>query len=321
MKLTKRNHYNPCFWTAHWNPEYYRRAVGGDVGNCKARDQKVFALNVKSGSIHYGKVDNVHYDKNLGVAEISREDANAFCRRHFPDKYEDFCRQNREADYPVCIDGEQLLNLMESLPSYDVLLRVIRRRRLDSPEDKCFLASFVFLQHVRSHAIMNSMVEWHREIGLPKFEHFVTLKWMLEDRDLLMEAIGPLVLCRWTFYATRESLFPLCDSPVLMQPNSVMVALSPNLLLEIAPKIPDNEYQWRTKTRMKRGKLAEFRKRTIGNTFREIIFSERPVLEYWQTTADFQRRHTLMRNQKEYNKLIRKEGSRETWSVNAYGNK
>lgn len=23
MKPTKRTHYNPCFWTAHWNPDYF----------------------------------------------------------------------------------------------------------------------------------------------------------------------------------------------------------------------------------------------------------------------------------------------------------
>ncbi len=80
MKFTKRNHYNPCFWTALWNEDYYSRATKNHAHLLPCRDHAVCALNVKSGQIHKSKVDNIHYDKNLGVAEISRTAAEEFAK-------------------------------------------------------------------------------------------------------------------------------------------------------------------------------------------------------------------------------------------------
>jgi hypothetical protein len=70
---------------------------------------------------------------------------------------------------------------------------------------------------------------------------------------------------------------------------------------------------------VKPGKLAEFRRRTIGNTFREIIFSDRSVLEYWQSTPEFRRRWETIRDVKSYNRLV-EESEREIWQLNAFGN-
>jgi hypothetical protein len=277
-------------------------------------------LSIKSGEIFESAVENVHFDKYLGVAEISREAAEDFARRHHPDRYEQFLRENAEAPYPVYIDFEQILSALEKMPPYQVVLNVARRGRIESAEEKAYLGCFVLLQLLRSHAIMNSMIEWHKELQLDKFEHFVTLKWMLGDTQALFTAVQPLVACHWTLFATASDTFPLCDSPILVKPDSVMVALSPKLLLEIQPRIRAREDQWQIRRSIKRGKLAEFRRRTIGNTFREIIFGERQVLEHWQSTPEFRNRVALMRDVKSYNRLVEAQGSRELWQINVYGN-
>ena len=49
-KFTDKNHYNPCFWTAHWNPEYFR-AVRLNLKRRKAREATIFALSVKANKI------------------------------------------------------------------------------------------------------------------------------------------------------------------------------------------------------------------------------------------------------------------------------
>jgi hypothetical protein len=320
VKLAKRNHYNPCFWTALWNPDYYRAMISGAGHAGSARTQKVYVLSVKSAKIFQSTVENVHYDKNLGVAEISREAAEEFARRYHPDRYEQFVRDNADATYPVFIDLEQLLSKLETLPLYQVLIDVVRRERIGTPEEKAYLGCFVLLHFLRSHAIMNSMIEWHEELQIHKLEHFVTLKWLLSDQEILLSYVLPLVARSWTLFVTDEDAFPLCDSPILVKPESVMVALSPRLMLEVQRLIPAGENEWRIRRSVNPRKVEEFRRRTIGNTFREII-GDRQILERWRSAPEFCHRVAAMKDAKHYNRLVGEEGTRELWQLNAYGNK
>ena len=54
-----------------------------------------------------------------------------------------------------------------------------------------------------------------------------------------------------------------------------MVALSPRLLLEITMGVFTGDNTGVVKDLIDAKKLAEFRRRTIGNTFREIIFMKK----------------------------------------------
>ncbi len=113
MQLTKRNHYTPCFWAALWNETYYRSFLAGTVKGESVRDQRVHALSVKSGRLLETTVENVHFDKNLGMAEITRESAEDFVKRHHPGKFEEFARTNATAEYPVFLDFEDILSGLE----------------------------------------------------------------------------------------------------------------------------------------------------------------------------------------------------------------
>jgi hypothetical protein len=64
--------------------------------------------------------------------------------------------------------------------------------------------------------------------------------------------------------------------------------------------------------------FEEFRRRTIGNTFREII-GDQATLETWKASREFQARVKLMKDKKRYNELVRQKGSRELWRINKYG--
>ena len=86
---TKRNHYNPCFWTAHWNPQYFR-AVQNCLSKASARIQKVHVLNFKSNKSYVQPVENVHFDESVGTAEVTREMADEFYQRHHPQKHDFF---------------------------------------------------------------------------------------------------------------------------------------------------------------------------------------------------------------------------------------
>ncbi|MCU7835622.1 MAG: hypothetical protein KZQ83_10270 [gamma proteobacterium symbiont of Taylorina sp.] len=321
MTFTKRNHYNPCFWTALWNSNYYECFLRGEEKSLVARDQTVNALNIKSDKITCRAVNDIHYEKNLGVAEITKISADSFVSRHHPDKYEDFKRNSTNEHYPVYIDFEETLTSIEKMPPYKILMSVAQNGGVSSAEEKAFIGCFMVIQLLRSHAIMNSMIEWNKTLEREKFEHFTTLKWFLSDKQSLFNIINPIVNCKWAFYKLKKDVFPLCDTPILVKPNSIMVAISPRLMLEVKTKFIASENDWNIKHSISNAKITEFWHRTIGNTFREIIFSSEAVLRQWKKTKEFKDRVSLMRNNKKYNQLIQKSGSEELWLINSFGNK
>lgn len=142
----------------------------------------------------------------------------------------------------------------------------------------------------------------------------------LSDRNFLFKQIGPIALSHWVFYRTQTDTFPLSDSPVLVNDDSVIVTLSPRLLLEMLNRPGLGEISWDVKDGIDNQKLDEFQKRTIGNIFREIIFSDKQTLKAWKQTEAFENRVETVNNMKSYNTLVLKEKQRELWHLNAFGN-
>ncbi|MEK6751404.1 MAG: hypothetical protein AABZ00_03980 [Chloroflexota bacterium] len=320
MKITKRNHYNPCFWTALWNPDYFDSFIKGTSSKLGVREQMVYALSVKSGNIFHSKVDNIHFEKNLGMAEITFEASINFYKRYHPQEFEEFRKRNKPEDYPVFIDLEDLLTQLEKSRVYkNILLETIRNQTIITPFEKGALACFVYIQLLRGHAAMSSLLEWNAEIGKDKFEYFVLLRWALSNKKFLHAQIDPILLTRWVFYRMPADTFPLSDSPILIKGESVMVTLSPRLLLEILPEHALDEISWDIKEGIDKHKLEEFRRRTIGNTFREIIFSNKELLEEWRQTEEFEKRVSVISNMKSYNARVVKE-KQELWQLNVFGN-
>src|ERR1019366_7302964 len=74
---------------------------------------------------------------------------------------------------------------------------------------------------------------------------------------------------------------PLCDSPVMIDRDSLMATLSPRLLLDIDLNVSRPEQYWRLRDDMPKHKIAEFRRRSIANSFKEVIFSDPHTLQEW----------------------------------------
>ena len=113
--FTKRNHYNPCFWTALWNRTYYKTLIHGETESEKAREQIVSVLNFRSARVYKAKVDSVHYDKGLGIAEITPDSMKRFCRRWFPSEYENLTLYVAEHPESLYLDFEDILAGMDPL--------------------------------------------------------------------------------------------------------------------------------------------------------------------------------------------------------------
>jgi hypothetical protein len=304
MRLTKRNHSNPCFWTALWNRNYLDNITSESPEVLPARKQTVYSLNVRADMIIERTVESVHVDKGIGIAKVTPAAMKKFCRKYSPGEYDSFIKYMESHPETLLLPLEQLLDGWEKTPAYKTLLSVVAKESIDTWDDIAYLAAFVTLQHTRSHAVLRSTLEHINAAGMEAFEYFWLLKHTMSNAESLFRFIWPLAKSQWLLYRTTNHTFPLPDTPVLIRPKSVMVALSPRLLAEIRLDrcVPNGSCT--VKSGIPKRKLNEYRQRAIGSTFKELILSDRNVLEEWQASKCFQRQVNLVRSERSYSALL-----------------
>ena len=317
--FTARNHYNPCFWTALWNRDYYSQYCANKSSRKPARDQLVYVLNLRASKILATKVKNVHFHRNLGVAEITPESAKRFCARWYPDRYDAFCRDIASHPETVYMDFEDILLGMEAQGGYSSLMEAAKLGNLKSVEHKGFLTCWLVLHAMRSYEFMSVSVDRMSARGVDKWEYFWLLKNTWGDRTFLNRAVTVPAFREWTLWRTSDHTFPLCDSPVMMDRDSLMVVLSPRLLLEINLNARRPEQYWRVRDEVPRHVLAEFRRRSIANSFTEIIFHDQEILEEWQSSDHARARVAALRDASNLGKCLEEAASRVVFGLNGFG--
>jgi hypothetical protein len=318
-KFTKRNHYNPCFWTALWNEDYFSQYSSGSAQRGSPRDQVVHVLNMRSAKVLPTTVEKVHYHKDLGVAEIDAESAKRFCARWYPEKYQSMVEYVTAHPEKVYLDFEDTLTGMEALRHYDSWMRSAKLGDIQSFEDKSFLAAAFMIHAMRSYEYMSSAMSRISEIGIDKWEYFWRLKNVWGNQQFLMRATIVPALAHWTLWRTRNHTFPLCDSPVMIDRDSVMVTLSPRLLVEIDLNVSDTEPSWVVREGIPDEKLAEFRLRSVNATFKEIIFHEEHILRDWLASAEVAARVASLRDPARNQECMRQSVFRINYGLGGFG--
>jgi hypothetical protein len=315
----KRNHYNPCFWTALWNQQFFTDFCAGKTGHGRAREQLVFTLNVRSNKIFKTQVQNLHYDKGLGVAEITAASMLDFCQRRFPDKAESLAKYLSEHPDSLYLDFEATLTGVEHLQGYDAMLRAARLGGLESPAHKGFLACALVIHAMRSHELMTAILDETSPLGMDKWEYFWMLKNAWSDRVALARAITPLALGEWTFWRTPHHRFPLPDSPVMIDRDSVLAIISPRLLLKIDLGVSQPEGQWNIIEGIETPAFDEFQRRATANAFKDIIFSDAPALEQWQSMPACLDRIRQLATPESRAASVRLAAANVLWALNGFG--
>lgn len=318
-RFTKRNHYNPCVWTALWNTAYFETILSGTRSIAPPRKQVVFVLNVKSRALYESTVERVHLDQGLGVAEITPDAMKAFCRRWHPDRYDDMVEYVKQNPESLFMDFEDILQAVEQLPAYESLIEAARLGGISSPEHRGFLTCLLIIHAMRSHEMMQAMLDVTNSLGIAKWEYFWLLKNAWSDQALLVQATMPLACSRWTLYRTDIDRFPLCDSPVMIGEHTLMAVISPRLLLEVDLTLAGREDEWYVKEGISPSKFREFRRRAIKSSFKEIIFSNREELELWRNDPEFRSRVAMMSNSSEHKTAIADAAARVVWAVRGFG--
>ena len=274
--MTKKNHFNPCFWTAYWNFEYLKSKRENQSFKDSVREIKVFCLNLKSDKILNSKTEDIFIEKRAGLALITPDAALDFTLRNFPESYDEI-RQSTTSE--LTIDFEDHFSKMEEAyrPALEQLILLDIEINL---ETKAHLAHFIFYQTIRNPVMFNSMETFAKSKGMEKFEMFYTLKHELSNPDKMKSFIFPLVIPEWTIYRLKKNVFPLSDSAVLAKKSSLMCVIAPNIMIEINFKKKVDEIQlFKIRNRISYFKYRDFLRRTINNSNRAIIFGEINLLE------------------------------------------
>jgi hypothetical protein len=318
MNLTKRNHYNPCFWTALWNESYYLQIVSGVEGKGSPRAQRIYALNVRSGAIYGTTVENLHFDKNLGLAEMTPDSMKRFCRKWFPSEYAKVAAYIDEHPEHLTMDFENILGGTEK-NGHRFLLDAARCGGFSSVEHKGFVTCLVLMQAMRSHEFMASMVVRSAAAGIDKWQYFWLLKNYWADRVALTRGTLPLAAARWTLYRTQRHQFPLCDSPVMINRDNVMMILTPRLLAEIDLTVRAKEDEWVVRDGISGSKYREFRRRAIQNTFKDVVFADTAELALWKALPEFRARMRAFETEAGAEQARQSGAQRVMWAISGFG--
>ncbi len=264
----------------------------------------VYSLNVRADKILETCVEDVHYDKGIGIAKITPDAMKRFCKRFFPQKYDTFVKEVESHPETLLMPFEQVLDSLEKTPAYQTLVAVAAKETIESRDELVHLSAFITFQHSRSHGLLRSTLERTRAAGMEPFEYFWVFEQLMRHPESLFIFVEPLITSQWVVYRTADHAFPLPDTPVLIRPASVMVALSPRLLAEIRLDTYRPDASWIIKSGIPNSKFREYRRRAIGSTFKELIFADRALLEEWQATPEFRRQVKLVRNAGSYSSLL-----------------
>jgi len=287
---TVRTHFNPAFWTALWNLDYFN----GDRRR-PARKQKVEVLDVRSGKMYRAPTETVHAEDGLGLALIEAEDMVNRAEASLPDGEErDRVVSELREFGDIQLDIENLYEVMEQSDAYQETLRAIREGRVTSLVQKTNIAIFVASRRYRHPVTLAMMLREAEAKQLKRWEALLEIKKLFECSDWLKAQIWPLVISRWTLHVAPKHAFPLPDYAALMNGSRsrVWAALSPRMLLEIALDMPSSGIGTIREFDPVRDEaiLKNYRRLAIEQATTQIIFSDRPTLAEWRETFDFRQR-------------------------------
>lgn len=296
MTLTIRTHFNPCFWTSYWNFEYLKRKRENPELKENARKKEIFVLNLKSDKIYTDITQNVFYKKKLGLAEITKEGALGFTKRNFPEELENIQNRYDEDDSEMTLDFENLFSLMEE--SYKVYLEdLIIYNKPIKDNEKAYLTFFILFQALRNPNSLDDMTEIYKANGMEKFELLVSIKHRISNFIGLAELTTPFSVPTWNIYKLKKNIFPLSDNPVLARNGHLMIAIAPNIMLELDLKEKCTQVNpVYIKTKISYFKKREFIKRTIENSSREIIFGEENILRKIKKSRRYKKQLERIKN-------------------------
>lgn len=275
LKPTIVNHFNPCFWTAYWNFNYLEAKRKGEKISNPPREQTVYNLNIKANKILLDKTKNIFVQKRAGIAEITSEKEYQKLKEN----------ASNQIDFPfeednLILDFENHFTEFENL-SKESIEKTIVFKKIETIEDKTFIALFILMQSFRNHRNLDDFISKFIQEGKSKLDLFIELKNSLTNADKLASSLIPIVFCKWKIYSTKKPIFPLTDHSVLNKNGNIFFPISPDLLIEIKIRKKTEEI-CSYSNKISKWKYFRFKNRSILYSTREIIFGDDEILKDWK---------------------------------------
>lgn len=219
--------------------------IGGEMDGKKARDHKVYCLNLKANKIlPPQKLEKVFFDSDLESRRL-----------------EDFWTK------------------LEKKEAYQIYKKVIKKSDISNNYEKAMISNIIYQMICRNSTYLKEVLGKENFIG--EVEKITKTAYLSLDTTVeFMEGLSNL---HWVLYQVDEHTFPLTDSFVCGRTKfPLFVALSPRLLLEI--KLDRSKGYILKKRGVNYSKLKDYQKHAIESSCREIIFSDYGVLEEWKNS-------------------------------------
>ncbi len=293
MTLTQKTHFNPCFWTALWNKNYYQNFIANRENELKCRNQKILTLNLKANKIIDSKTENVFFEKHTGLTDVTQKEIVDYCKKYFPEKTDYFENEEKYKDIHLVIDFENHFSILED--SFSNVFKLIRDKKIYDIAEKTELSHFVFTHLYRSPLHINKLIKDFTENDGSKLETFLHIKHnVLGNFENLKNYIIPIFSKEWTVLESKRYI-PIGDNPIIHHKDNLFVTISPYLIIKIGKKTVKPEQI------CKYSKLSYFQyhsllKLIITSSYNEIVADDKNLLEKIQKSKHFKNQVNKIKN-------------------------
>lgn len=252
---------------------------------------------MRSNKIYSNKVENVHFEKNLGIVKILRNRQIPFIENLYPEYYKYI--QETLATGDTNLDIEPLFGDLEKTPAYMQLISTIVTERIQTESELDNIIWFVILQRLRNALVLRGISSRLKlRDSVEEIDTMVTLlKLFSGGKYLLPDLISAYkyrdrkrkVLRKFVLYTSDHPVLPLSDSAILPNPSklSMLVPISPKALLEIKTFKQQDRNEVCTHIPLSPAKIKEYIRIAISKTTKELIFSEQDLLSEIQHSPRF----------------------------------
>jgi hypothetical protein len=200
-----------CIIPAHWNDAYYKSPEGQS-----ARDQEVWALNLRSGQIRKSKVGNLHFQNGTGTAEITAAEQIELAKQSLPpgESLDDTIRELEEYG-DMTLDIENLYVAMERSHAYRDAMRTIRENTITSPMQKGNVAIFMVSCRYRHPTAIREYIREIKAAGGEKWHALIEYKKLWASPHWLTKQSENILGSKWILHRSNTHTFPLPDYAAL----------------------------------------------------------------------------------------------------------
>jgi hypothetical protein len=274
------HHFNPCFWTAHWNFSYLEAVRQQRKTSGRARQQKVCVWKLKPDKIIFSKTEDCFYEKNANNTIIFHDQIAALIN-NFSSGNNLQTHGIDENSTVASFNIENLFSTIEGLYQ-NTLIETIRTGQINDLATKTMLSFFIFSQSIRNPSAWNYLKgsflnnKNNTDDDGNIFNMFVKFRKALEDRERIMSFIIPFLSVKWVLFKVNRYTFPLSDHPLLFLKEKLILPLAPDLLLEIYLNEPVDVASAPCTYRYRLGytRYNQYKRATIAHAKDEMVFGQ-----------------------------------------------